>query len=253
MKITIITPAFQQANLLVGLYHCVSRQTWADFEWRVLDTSREASEQMQALADSTAWLTYQHLPEAMSVGEKRNALIREAQGEVIAHFSPDVYYAPNYLTAMAAGLEGYEIVALSAWFLYSPGSDFFGYWDTSDPKEYHYSVPPDGPTGLVAWSSIPEAVRETSYQNSGFSLLYQRDVALRDSFPDEYLGDEAAFLKQAFAADRRVNLMPDTDGFALNILSGGMVPVILPQYQLPRWLLPRLFGAGIVSHISLHQ
>src|SRR4051794_13447300 len=102
MKVSVITPTFGRERYLPSLFRCFAEQTYADRELLVYDDSPHPSPFMTSLADPR--VTYRHHPQRLTIGEKRNRLIEQARGEVVAFFDDDDCYAPGYLEAMVAAL-----------------------------------------------------------------------------------------------------------------------------------------------------
>ena len=96
-NVSIITPTANRSAYLPLLYQCVCHQREIDWEWLVLDDSPHADAWMQNTARDDARVTYIHSPTPLTIGEKRNQLIKQAQYEHIAHFDDDDHYAPEVM------------------------------------------------------------------------------------------------------------------------------------------------------------
>ena len=147
------------------------RATYPDIKWIISDDSPMPSEHF--LSRKEAIIRYSHSPVAMSIGEKRNRMTEIAAGDFIVHFDDDDFYAANYVEHMVAGIrQGYDMVKLSGWFLYSGVYRTLGYWDCHRTKGPHY-----------VWSKEPQVFKMVNdreaeefkhyYLGYGFSYAYQ--------------------------------------------------------------------------------
>lgn len=125
-------------------------------------------------------------PEGLTLGAKRNWLIEQAKGRLIAHWDVDDWYSPHRLEAQAKVLRrvNAEVTGLrAAWF-----------YDEREPDAaYHFSD--RGPT-----------------VNVGASLMYTREWAIANPFPStgpgSNAGEDLAFVRRA-AAQRVYHLSID--------------------------------------------
>ncbi|CAO3360090.1 glycosyltransferase family 2 protein [Azospirillum palustre] len=234
--VSIVTPTWQREEFLPRLHACIRAQTHGEIEWLVFDDSPRPSVYLKPLANPR--LKYFYSPSRYSIGEKRNILAEHAKGSVIVHMDDDDFYAPAYVERMLGWLEqGYDLVKLSGWFLYSVPHRRFGYWDTAHGGSHHrwgrqtcgYVEAPDAPFS-------PD-----NLDGYGFSYAYRRPVWETVRFPAVNACEDAPFVKAA--RERfRVGAFPDAEGLCLHTLHARSTSLCLPQYELPPLLVERLFG-----------
>lgn len=247
MKISIITPTYGRERHLPSLYRSFAEQTHDDRELLVHDDSPAPSPFFTALRDPR--VSYRHTAARVTIGEKRNQLIERASGDLIAFFDDDDFYAPGYLTAMAAALADADLVKLSGWFALSVPDDAFFYWDTAQHQPLHYKVG-EGAITFVTSGQFKPDFGARNVDGYGFSYLFRRQVfggALR--FADKSFGEDLPFVQALRAAGRSVKHVQDDAGLVVHLLHNRNSSVIFPQYRLPRALAPRLFP-GLPSYLA---
>ena len=193
------------------------------------------------LSRKEAIIRYSHSPVAMSIGEKRNRMTEIAAGDFIVHFDDDDFYAANYVEHMVAGIrQGYDMVKLSGWFLYSGVYRTLGYWDCHRTKGPHY-----------VWSKEPQVFKMVDdreaeefkhyYLGYGFSYAYRKQVWESGRFPEVDWNEDGPF---AIRANEQFKLgcFQDTSGLCLHVLHKQNMSRCFPQYVLPEFLVDRLFG-----------
>ena len=109
----------------------------------------------------------------LSIGAKRNYGCGLANGELIAHWDDDDYSAPGRLVDQVERL-------------LSCGRAVTGY----EPMKF---------TDGASWWEYTSEVPRGSYV-VGTSLMYRRDWWAQHPFPDCHVGEDSAFVAQAFAA-----------------------------------------------------
>ena len=246
MKISVITPTHGRERFLPALYRCFADQAYSDRELLIHDDSPAASAFLSNLRDPR--VRYFHTPDRLSVGEKRNFLLQQAQGELCAFFDDDDYYAPTYLAVMAGRLGEADMVKLTGWFALSVPDDALFYWDTSANHPLHYKVG-EGPVAFVTSTQFkPDFVARNS-DGYGFSYLFRRSACGTARFPDQNFGEDFVFLTELRAAGRRIAHLDDDQGLVVHILHNRNTSVIFPQYRLPALLAPRLFP-GLPAYLA---
>lgn len=247
MKISIITPTYGRERYLPSLYRSFADQTHDDRELLIHDDSPAPSAFFAALRDPR--VSYRHTAARVTIGEKRNQLIERATGDLIAFFDDDDFYAPSYLTAMAAALGDADLVKLSGWFALSVPDDAFFYWDTAQNQPLHYKVGEGAITFVTSGQFKPDFAAK-NVDGYGFSYLFRRGIfgaGLR--FPDKSFGEDLPFVQALRAAGRVVRHVQDDAGLVVHFLHNRNSSVIFPQYRLPRALAPRLFP-GLPSYLA---
>jgi glycosyltransferase involved in cell wall biosynthesis len=242
VKISLITPTYGREKFHPGLYHCFAAQTHEDRELLVFDDSPSPSPFFAALRDGR--VRYQHTPQRLTIGEKRNLLIEQAQGELIGFFDDDDYYAPPYVRTMAENLGDAELIKLAGWFALSVPDDALFFWDTSVNHPLHYKVG-EGPVGFVTSAQFKPDFVARNVDGYGFSYLFRRSVFGAARFPAKNFAEDVAFLGELRAQGRRLVHAQDQVGLVVHILHNRNTSVIFPQYRLPSALGERLFpGLG---------
>ena len=241
-KISVIVPTRNRASFLPQLLELYRNQTWKNKELLVLDDSEQENETFKDLAKSYSDIKYWHRSQKLSIGGKRNALISESTGEIIAHFDDDDYYAPNYLSWMHREMEDNhaDFVKLGGWFALHQGSNTLGFWDTTDFKSAHQIF-----CGTENIQNKKDAFTENalrSFLNGyGFSYLYKKDCWTGSPFPDRDIGEDSVFVEQLIAAKKKIHLTQDGSGLCLHIIHRGNTSRCFPNYIIPRALQKDLF------------
>jgi len=242
VKLSVITPTFGREKFLPGLYRCFAAQTHDDRELLVFDDSPSPSPFFSSLGD--ARVRYQHAPDRLTIGEKRNRLIEQAQGDLIAFFDDDDFYAPDYLHVMAGSLGDADLIKLAGWFALSVPDDALFFWDTSVNHPLHYKVG-DGPPSFVTSGQFKPDFVGKNIDGYGFSYVFRRSVFGAARFPAKNFAEDVAFLNDLRAQGKRVVHAQDTAGLVVHVLHNRNTSVIYPQYRLPLGLGERLFpGLG---------
>jgi glycosyltransferase involved in cell wall biosynthesis len=244
--ISVITPTFDRAHCHADLYHCFLSQTWENKELVILDDSPEPSPFFLQLKDDR--VHYTHIQNRLSIGEKRNRLIHEARGDVIAHFDDDDLYTPRYLHEMAGHLkkgmkEGIQFIKLSSWFSYHAATEQFFYWDTSKRSPSHFVVAPNNPLRTVNGEAIfDERFIPENVWGFGFSYIYHRSLFPLVSFhPEDNFGEDLQFVERLQQAGCKCNAIPDEKGIALHVIHPYNISRIFPQYLIPRFIIEQCF------------
>ena len=208
----------------------------ADLEWLVFDDSPAPSAFMLSLSDPR--VRYFHSTDRISVETKRNQLIEQARGEVIALFDDDDYYGAGYLSGMLSVMRSQRavFVKLFGFFLYSGLHNLFAYWDLRTNDGPHYRVS-NGPLSLT---KLDQAAFKNNHLGYGFSYVFKKYVWDAIKFPDQGYASDGLF---AVAAANRFKLVgvDDIACECLHIIHGTNLSACFPQYLLPRFLLNGLF------------
>ncbi len=249
-KVSIITPTFNRERFLPLAHRCFLSQTYPDLEWLVLDDSPAPSAYLRALSDPR--IRYHHSGERFSIGRKRNRLIAEAAGDIIVQFDDDDYYSPRYVARMVARLnEGFDLVKLSGWFLYSVPYRSFGYWDlTVKEGRHHRWSPQEGPPTVIVVRASTDPAVANNHLGYGFSYVFRKKVWEAIPFSDDaHWNEDTPF---AVAADKAFRLLhfKDRRGLCLHILHEGNISRSFPQYRLPSFLLRWFFSARVRDYVA---
>ena len=242
-KISVIVPTRNRASFLPQLLELYRSQTWKNKELLVLDDSEQEDTAFKDLANNQSDIKYWHRTQQLSIGSKRNALIRESTGEIIAHFDDDDYYAPNYLSWMHGEMElnHADLVKLGGWFSLHQRSNTLGFWDTTDFKSEHHIF-----CGTEDLQTKEEAFSENALRSFltgyGFSYFYKKSCWESTNFPDRDIGEDSLFLEQLITRGYKTQLALDTEAICLHVIHKGNTSRCFPNYILPEFFLQKLFS-----------
>jgi hypothetical protein len=166
--------------------------------------------------------------------------LAEAQGEAVAFFDDDDYYAPSYLEHMLDKLGESDVVKLAGWFALSVPDQAFFYWDTAANHPLHYKVG-EGAVGLVTSAQFKPDFVARNVDGYGFSYLFRRAVGETARFPGQSFGEDLAFMTALRSAGRTITHLQDGVGLVVHVIHARNTSVIFPQYRLPFPLAERLF------------
>jgi glycosyltransferase involved in cell wall biosynthesis len=238
--VSIITPTYGRDGFLKDALRWVQGQTYPNLEWLVLDDSPEPSRTLSGRPEPR--LRYQHVTRRLSIGEKRNLLIDAARGEYIAHFDDDDYYAPRFVETMVANLEANaaDFANLNAWYLYDLRHDLFGFWNLRQTTGLHYECHA-GRLRISAFTPGNNAPFADNYLGYGFTYVYRKAIWEATPYAAIDWGEDQGFARAA-AAKFQVISITDHTALVLHVLHPGSSSACFPQYHLPGFLVPVLFG-----------
>jgi glycosyltransferase involved in cell wall biosynthesis len=248
VKVSVITPTYQREDLLLKAIECFQNQTFTDTEMLILDDSPEKSQRVLDQAEKDSRIKYRHVLEKINNGQKRNLLIREASGEIIAHFDDDDYYAPTYLETMLEQLGDNALVKLSGWYNYSPKDKSLCYWDTTLKSKLHYHLGPKGPLKVISADALSQQDLFTFVWGYGFSYVYRKSVFDKVTFQDSNFGSDFRFMGDLVKAGYKGVAIRDETGICVHMIHAANVSSIYPQYLLPEFYLTRIFGPDIEKY-----
>ncbi|WP_345811728.1 glycosyltransferase family A protein [Paraburkholderia sp. PREW-6R] len=238
--VSIITPTAHREHLLPAIARCVLRQR-VEWEWLILDDSAQPSAYLQALASTDARIRYFHSPARMSIGAKRNFLVAESRGCVIAHFDDDDHYAPHYLAHMLATMQEShaDLIKLSGFFMYAPHTQFFGYMDLNAKVGLHYEL--SGRTVSHIEFHEKMQIGADFILFYGFSYVYDKARAAISAFDDVDLYDDESFIRRVVNAGRKVIAVDDPQASCLHLVHPASTSRCFSRHSMPSFLLPTLF------------
>ena len=240
--VSLITPTYERAWFLQQAARWIRGQTYGNYEWLVLDDSREPCSALAGGNDPR--IRYRHVARRMTIGEKRNELVAEARGEIVAHFDDDDYYAPNYLRVMVELLQARsaDFVKLSGYFLYDLRHDFFGYWALKNTAGLQFGCYANVLRVHVVGPEEAEKLAD-NYLGYGFSYVYRRSLWGAARFGDLNHHEETDFIN-AVRLGATVHCVDDDVGIVLHLLHRQSTSTCHPQYRWPKFLLPRIFSGA---------
>ena len=164
-------PTFNRQHMHEAIYQCFLHQDHPDRDLWVLDDSAVPSPFLCSVRERDERVHYIHHGSRITIGHKRNALIEQSRGDVIAHFDDDDWYAPQYLSSMIDRLTRHD-------------ADFvkLGRWNERRTSDNH------------SWTYEAERNSEANRWGWGFSYVYRRWVSHRVSFPHINGGEDYSFL-----------------------------------------------------------
>lgn len=237
--ISLITPTFDRHKFLPHAAKLVLAQSVSDFEWLVLDDSPAPSVFMQNLSDPR--VSYQHASTKRTTGAKRNFLIQQAKGDIIALIDDDDYYGPNYLATMLSAMEenGADILKFFGFFLYHKLHKTFGFWDLNVKLGPHWVWSGASP-GMIMLSDQNNQSFKDNHLGYGFSYVFKKNVWQKVPFPDMGWNNDTMFMLEA-ARLFQLKGIYDLRCDCLHILHGTNISRCFPQYLIPNFLVSELF------------
>ncbi len=237
--VSILTPTYEREPFLPLIYACVKSQSHENWEWLVYDDSSTPSAFMQNLSDPK--VHYFHSTDRITVGTKTNLLADAAQGDILAHFDDDDYYAPKYIEDSVTELENRQadLVKLSGFFVFSRVYNLFSYCDLmiKTGRFYHWSA---APIRELILDENNNHEFEHMHLGYGFNYLYRRHVWEKYKFPDITWAADEEFVQAALATEK-IALRPDHSGLCLHIMHTNNSSSIFVQYVIPDFIPFRLF------------
>lgn len=169
-----------------------------DYPVRELIIVDDSQEEWQAQLPDDPRIRFVRVPRNQSIGAKRNRACEMAQGDIIAHWDDDDWYAPNRLSAQAA-------------LLLSGATDISGLTDTIFFELDSWRF----------WTCERPLHRRLFVENvHGGTLVYRREVWQRLArYPDRSLAEDAVFLRQARQRGARLHRLAN-DGLFLYLRHG---------------------------------
>jgi glycosyltransferase involved in cell wall biosynthesis len=252
MKVSVVCPTFGREAHGERLYEIFVAQTYENRELLILDDSPWPSPFFKGLKD--ARVQYHHTTVRTSVGAKRNWLARAAQGEFLAHFDDDDYYAPCYLERMLAMLGDADLIKLSGFYIYSVTHGTFAYWDLNKSADLHFRLESTAPVGLFQTTNMNAGEKELwqlkNLMGYGFSCVYRKSLWHKVPFADARHGEDFQFFEAAMQAGASIKMPLDCEGLAVVLRHSYDNSIVFPQYLLPNHLIEKTFGLGGLSYIE---
>ena len=178
--ISCIMPTHNRRAFLPLTLACFDQQTYPNKELIVID---DGSDAVGDLLESHPRVRYKRIPRRLRLGAKRNLACELAQGDLIAHWDDDDWYAPDRLLRQLEPLRAdtHDLTGLvGGSMLQMPNGEF--------------------------WTTTPELHSKMFVGDiHGGTLVYRR--ALWQSgirYPDVDLAEDATFIRRATAARKRI-------------------------------------------------
>jgi glycosyltransferase involved in cell wall biosynthesis len=194
VRLTVITPSFNQASYLERTLRSVLDQSYPDLEYIVVDGgSTDGSVGiLERYSDQLAWWVSE--PDRGQTHALNKGLER-ATGDVVAYINSDDYYLPEALATAARALDG----ASASWVA---GACRFE--DSEDPRRNHVWRPAPPPRSRAVWLLAPWSVPQpSSFWRRG---VFERHGPFRQDL--HYAFDTEHTLRLALAGEPP-ELIPD--------------------------------------------
>ncbi|QPN61041.1 glycosyltransferase [Synechococcus sp. CBW1002] len=247
-KISVIVPTRHRAHSLPQLLMLYDRQSWSNKEILVLDDSDNPDSAFRDKTEHRSDAFYWHTSRRLSIGEKRNLLASRSNGDIIAHFDEDNYYAANYLEMMwkAMSTSGCDVVKLAGWFCLHEPSGRLGYWDTADHESDHFNFCGTEPVGKRLERFTAAAYR--SFQTGhGFSCMYRKSCWEQTRFPDQELEEDSHFVERVLQRKGSVSFVQDDIGICLHIIRANTASRCFPNRLISEKELRHIFQGYILT------
>jgi len=178
--ISCVMPTFNRRPFIRLALACFQTQTYPRKELVVVD---DGSDPVADLLEGVPDVKYRQLVRRLTIGAKRNLACHEAQGEIIAHWDDDDWYAPDRLELQVAPLlaGSADMTGLANRFvLEMPRGQF---WTTADELHRRMFV------GDV----------------HGGTLLYRKSILKENiRYPEVNLAEDAVLIQQAIRREKRL-------------------------------------------------
>jgi len=246
--VSIITPTFERQQFLPLITKCILNQRLSDFEWLVLDDSKNPSLFMLSVSDPR--IIYKHVHEKSTIGGKRNYLISQARADVIAQFDDDDFYGESYLSTMMSAMQqdAADIIKLFGFFVYCKPWKIFGYWDLMQKIGPHWEYSAEEPRGVFLTPQNNQAFCDI-HLGYGFSYMFKKRVWENNQFPELDYNEDKAFILKALKY-YKLSGVHDRHCTNIHILHEFNTSHCFPQYMIPHFLTRRLFPDA-ADHLAL--
>jgi len=228
--VSIIVPTYNRPEYHEHLYHVFSSQVGVPVDLWLYDDSPSPSEFFtRDLGDSR--VHYMWSPDRVSIGAKRNYLIRASKGNVIAHFDDDDRYSPEYIATMVATLEAADadLVKLAVWDAQSAYDGSIWRWDTRTSGGTCFAVTGAGPAVKLVNCTRDDTAVESALLGYGFSYVYRRKAWWQAPFDDLTHGEDIAFIRRLGKLGGSIVLIDDAPDLVLHTLHPQSTSRIYPQ------------------------
>jgi len=192
-----------------SIYTTFNELRYPNKELLVHDDSPVVSLFFSKLNDPRVW--YQHSQNRLSIGHKRNELIKLSCGEIIQHLDDDDWYAPEYTEKMLNHLWDADLVKLTVFNIFDENNRLKYLWDTRS-------------TGLNLISIFTRLPTKWGY---GFSYMYRKNLCNTIKFPDINLGEDCEFIKRARSVNARLKGIEDCPNLVLHTVHKKNTSLIL--------------------------
>lgn len=245
-SVSVIMPTYARPERHESAYTIFAKSAYSYREMLVYDDSPQPSAFFTSLHDSR--VRYFHSPTRLTIGAKRNALIKLARGTLIAHQDDDDVYAPAYLGEMIKRLGGDDFVKLSVFNVFDERDGSRWRWDTRG-----------GALGRVLGAKLSIKIPFVSAFASnasvdsvrwgyGFSYVYRRSLCTVRGvwFPDLNRGEDYGFIKRARDVGAQMKQVDDCADLVWHTVHDRSTSASFPQTRLAG-PAPRSITSGAID------
>lgn len=231
-KVSVICPTYNRPERHESLYKVFGHQTYKNRELLIFDDSPEPSPFFMNLEDPG--VKYIYSPIKTTIGFKRNILCSLANGDIIAQFDDDDYYAPSYLAEMIEAIQDADVVKLSNWLAFREIDKSLWEWDTNVLNKYHYVVEGfNSSKSMVDLSNLSENEKgswiDRNLWGFGFSYVFRKSICSECHFEDINQGEDYQFICLAKMKNKRLKSIPDKNHIVIHTIHPKSTSRIFPQ------------------------
>jgi glycosyltransferase involved in cell wall biosynthesis len=219
-------------------YQQLLSQTCSDWEWRILDSSDNPSYYFLDLKDSR--VHYHHSENTFSLGEKRNWLKADSEGDWIVHCDDDDYFSKQYLNFLIDQLPHGDFFKASSWFSHDKEGNQFYYVDAQESFSSYYHFDPLTGTrvrevvvGDAVEKRVINSLHKKKSEGYGFSFVYHREKTLKLSFPSIDIGEDLVFYEMVQKAGLKQKSYAEKKGLIIKELNSRNLSNHFAQYRIP--------------------
>ncbi|WP_050420604.1 glycosyltransferase [Bradyrhizobium tropiciagri] len=248
--ISCILPTYNRRPFIAHAIAYFQRQTHDNCELVILDDGDDA---VGDLVPKDSTIRYERLPNRIPLGAKLNLACEMAQGDLIAHFDDDDWYAPWRLA--------YQLESLEA-----TGADICGinqllYYDLRDGRAYEYRYPREqriwllgsdlvyrkdfwrthrfadidvGMDGLFCWSAAPDRIVALDRRDFAVHMIHGANVSPKQVSGPFWFPHEVDAITRALGADWPYYSRGEREGSDLPMLRGSGDPYLAGAREVPR-------------------
>jgi glycosyltransferase involved in cell wall biosynthesis len=235
-RVSVVTPTFGRSRYLKEARACFQEQTYEDCEWVVLDDSPEPDPELARESDKR--IRYLHSSKRMSLGEKRNELMKASTGDIIVHFDDDDYYAPGYVDDVVSRIRSKDVLLLNGFFVAPLDLDCFGYYVTTVKRGLGFAF------GKKRTGITPLAFENLNipwiHLCWGFSYVYTRKVWKRVMFPEATGVEDRVFIARAIENGFKVGYYQDMCANAVHTVHAAATSNCYSQFIIPSFMIQSL-------------
>ena len=243
-KVTIITGTWNREAFLPAIHACVRAQTYQNFEWIVLDDSDQPSEELR----SRTWkkLKYIYSDERITLGEKRNRMVAQAEGEIIVNFDDDDYYGPDYVEKRVESIResGCQLSIMSGFFVHQLNTGHLGFYRTLVKEGPAYQFGQNG----VQFVNLANVNIPFIHLCFGWSFVYYKSLWEKVKFQDITMFEDREFTRKCLE-HTKIDFYESKSIDAIHAIHNLSSSNCFPQFIIPPFMLAS-GSRGVQAHIQ---